>query len=308
MADTHNRPQIAVIGLGEAGGIFANGLAASGKFEVAGYDALLKDSAAEHVIRAKIASMGIAQCLSLEQACRGAEIIFSAVTAAASKEVAEDASRYLKPGQFFLDLNSVSPTTKRASAAAIERSGAAYVEGAVMAPVGPAGIAVEILLAGKRAQELAAILSSAGMNLEVVSTAIGKASAIKMCRSIMIKGMEALAVECFVTARGYGIEDQIIDSLNRSFPGTDWEKRGAYMTSRVLQHGRRRAAELREVAVTVAEAGLTPHMAPAAAEVQDWVADLVAQQPELKSDQDWRAVLDLLRTSRGVNHSGLASK
>jgi 3-hydroxyisobutyrate dehydrogenase-like beta-hydroxyacid dehydrogenase len=295
-----DRRRIAMIGLGEAGGLFAKGLIASAMFDVAGYDALLKDPSAAPAVRAKISSIGIAECSSLEQACREAEVVFSAVTAAAAREVAAEASGYLKPGQFFFDINSVSPSAKRSSAQAIERSGAAYVEGAVMAPVGPSGIAVEILVAGGRARELAALLTPAGMNLEVVADAIGKASAIKMCRSSMIKGIEALVVESFVTARAYGIEDAIVDSLNRSFPGTDWEMRGAYMTSRVLKHGRRRAAELREVATTVAEAGVAARMAPAAAQVQDWVADRVGEMPELQAatDHDWRTLLDLLGTSK----------
>jgi 3-hydroxyisobutyrate dehydrogenase-like beta-hydroxyacid dehydrogenase len=298
-----DRRRIAMIGLGEAGGLFAQGLIASGRFDVAGYDALLQDPAAAPAVRAKVGSIGIAQCASLEQVCREAEVVFSAVTASAAGDVAAEASRYLRPGQFFFDINSVSPSAKRSSAQAVERSGAAYVEGAVMAPVAPSGIAVEILVAGARAGELAELLTPAGMNLEVVADAIGKASAIKMCRSSMIKGIEALVVECFVTARAYGIEDAIVDSLNRSFPGTDWETRGAYMTGRVLKHGRRRAAELREVATTVAEAGLVPRMAPAAAEVQDWVADRVAEMPELPTatDQPWRAILDLLGSKRAWN-------
>jgi 3-hydroxyisobutyrate dehydrogenase-like beta-hydroxyacid dehydrogenase len=300
-----DRRRITMIGLGEAGGLFAQGLIASGMFDVAGYDALLQDPAAAPAVRGKIGSIGITQCSSLEQACRQAEVVFSAVTASAACEVAAEASRYLRPGQFFFDINSVSPSAKRSSAQAVERSGAAYVEGAVMAPVAPSGIAVEILVAGARARELAEILTPAGMNLEVVADAIGKASAIKMCRSSMIKGIEALVVECFVTARAYGIEDAIVDSLNRSFPGTDWETRGAYMTGRVLKHGRRRAAELREVATTVAEAGLVPRIAPAAAEVQDWVADRVAEMPELQTaiDQPWRAILDLLGTSKRALNS-----
>jgi len=299
------QPRIAMIGLGEAGGSFAKGLVVSGLFEVAGYDALLEDPATAQSVRTKIRTIGIIECASLEHACREAAVVFSAVTAAAAGEVAAHASRYLRPGQFFFDINSVSPSVKRSSAQAIERSGAAYVEGAVMAPVGPSGIAVEILVAGARAGELAALLTPAGMNLEVIADAIGKASAIKMCRSVMIKGIEALVVECFVAARAYGIEDAIVDSLNRSFPGTDWEMRGAYMTSRVLKHGRRRAGELREVASTVAEAGVAPRMAPAAAEVQDWVADRVAEMPQLQAATDlgWRTILDLLGTPRRARNS-----
>ena len=299
------RRRIAMIGLGEAGGLFAQGLIASGMFDVAGYDALLEDPATAPAVRSKIRSLGITECSSLEQACREADLVFSAVTAAGAHEVAAEASGYLRPGQLFFDINSVSPSVKRSSAQVIERSGAAYVEGAVMAPVGPSGLAVEILVAGARAAELAALLTPAGMNLEVIADTIGKASAIKMCRSSMIKGIEALVVECFVTARAYGIEDAIVASLNRSFPGTDWEMRGAYMTSRVLQHGRRRAAELREVATTVSEAGVAPRMAPAAAEVQDWVADRVAEIPELQAAtaHDWRTLLDLLGRPKRASSS-----
>ena len=302
MGQARDRLRIAVIGLGEAGATFAKGFVVSGLFNVVGYDALIKNPSTAEGIRARAESFGIAACASLEQACRDADIILSAVTASAARKVAETAATFLKPGQFFFDINSISPRAKRENAIAIERSGAAYVEGAVMGPVGPAGIKVEILLAGERAAELAAILTPAGMNLEAVATAIGKASAIKMCRSIMIKGIEALVVECFLTARRYGIEDTIIQSLNSSFPGTDWEKRGSYMMSRVLQHGRRRAAELREVATTIREAGFIARMAPAAAEVQEWVADRVEQLPELKSatDREWRSTLDTLSGSKAA--------
>jgi len=299
MAQARDSLRIAVIGLGEAGATFAKGFVVSRLFDVVGYDALIENPSTAEAIRVRAHSLGIAACPSLEQACRDADIILSAVTASAARKVAEAAAIFLKPGQFFFDINSISPSAKRDNAIAIARSGA---EGAVMGPVGPAGIKVEILLAGARAAELAAILTPAGMNLEVVASAIGKASAIKMCRSIMIKGIEALVVECFLTARSYGIEDTIIESLNSSFPGTDWEKRGSYMLSRVLQHGRRRAAELREVATTIQEAGLSRRMAPAAAEVQEWVAILVERLPELKSatDREWRRSLDALRGKKGA--------
>ena len=164
-----------------------------------------------------------------------------------------------------------------------------------MGAVRPSGIRVEILIAGPKASELEAILNAAGMNLEAVSTTVGHASAIKMCRSIMIKGIEALVIECFTTARRYGVENVIVRSLNDSFPGTDWEKRGAYMVSRVVEHGRRRAAEMREAQATVAEAGLPPRMTTAAAQVHDAVADAVAKNPELRqADEPWSSTLDRL--------------
>jgi 3-hydroxyisobutyrate dehydrogenase-like beta-hydroxyacid dehydrogenase len=238
----------------------------------------------------------IEACASAAAAAEGARIVFSCVTATAAKDVAEAAGRYLVPGQFFVDINSVSPETKRADAAAIDCSGALYVECAVMAPIAPYGIRVPILLGGTHGPALAAILNPAGMTMEMASEVIGQASAIKMCRSIMIKGIEALAVECFLTARRYGVEDTIIASLEETFPQMDWEKLAGYLIGRVVQHGRRRAAEMREVADTETAIGLDPLMALATAARQDWLADEAIALPALKalSDAQWREMLDLL--------------
>ena len=210
--------------------------------------------------------------------------------------MAREAGRSLRPGQFFLDINSVSPETKRADAAAVAPSGADYVEAAVMAPVAPYGLAVPMYLGGKRAADLAAILVPAGMKMQPVAEAIGEASAIKMCRSVMIKGIEALAVECFLTARRYGVEDKIVASLNETFKPLDWEKLAGYLIERVVQHGRRRAAEMREAAETVAAAGLDPLMTSATALRQDWLADEVVAVPALKAnaESEWRKTADAL--------------
>jgi hypothetical protein len=132
------------------------------------------------------------------------------------------------------------------------------------------------------------------MKMTLGETEIGKASALKMCRSIMVKGFEALAVECMTTARLYGVEDAMLASLRETYPGIDWEWFAGYKIGRVVEHGRRRAAEMREAAETIAETGLVPFMARATAERQDWVADLVELRPSLKQlpDTAWRERAD----------------
>ena len=142
-----------------------------------------------------------------------------------------------------------------------------------MTSVPPYGIRVPMLLGGARAEALAQTLCGLGMNARAVSTDIGVASAIKMCRSVMIKGLEALVIESYTTARAYGVEDQVLPTLAETFPSIDWEKQGAYFFSRVVQHGQRRAEEMREAAHTVREAGFEPFMASAIADKQQWVAD-----------------------------------
>jgi 3-hydroxyisobutyrate dehydrogenase-like beta-hydroxyacid dehydrogenase len=302
MQNAYDPRRVAFIGFGEAGGILARGLAATGRHEVAVYDILLDDPERAEAMRAKARDFGVAERASAAEAAAGARFIFSAVTASSARDVARAAGEYLLPGQILIDINSISPDAKRQNAAAVERAGADYVEAAVMAPVPPQGMMVPILLGGRAASAVKAALDPAGMNLEVVGPVVGEASAIKMCRSIMIKGLEALTVECLLTARLYGVEDRIIASLDKSFPTMGWNDRAGYLIGRVLEHGRRRAAEMREVAGTVSETGLEPLMARAIAERQDWVADQVSGSPALAfaDDKAWREHLDRLAELAGL--------
>jgi len=290
-----NKSRIALIGFGEVGTLFAKELIASGRHSVSTYDILFESPQGKE-LKDKARGLKAEPCPSASAASKDALVVISAVTATSARDVAEQAGGYLKPGQFFLDINSVSPETKRADEQAVACSGAAYVEAAVMAPVAPYGIKVPMLLGGKRAGELAALLNPSGMKMRAVSEQVGQASAIKMCRSVFIKGIEALAVEGFLAARRYGVEDRVIASLDETFPSLNWENQAGYLISRVMQHGRRRAAEMRESAETVANAGIEPLMTEATSRRQDWLADRVDEQPALKTapEKDWRASLDVV--------------
>jgi 3-hydroxyisobutyrate dehydrogenase-like beta-hydroxyacid dehydrogenase len=171
----------------------------------------------------------------------------------------------------------VSPDTKRENAALVAAGGASYVEAAVMAPVPPQGLAVPMLLGGARAAALAPALNALGMNTRAVAEEVGVASAIKMCRSVMIKGIEALTVECLFTARRYRAEEAVLASLAATWPAMGWQAgQPDYLVSRVAEHGRRRAAELREVARTIEAAGLEPTMAEAIALRQEGLVEAMA--------------------------------
>ena len=145
-----------------------------------------------------------------------------------------------------------------------------------MTSVPPYGIRVPMLLGGAQAAALAGVLTGWGMDAKPVSATLGVASAIKMCRSVMIKGLEALVIESYTTARHYGVEDQVLPTLQETFPSIDWSAQGAYFFSRVVQHGQRRAEEMREAAHTVHEAGMAPLMAAAIAAKQQGVANQAA--------------------------------
>lgn len=268
---------IALIGFGEVGGIFGHDLAARG-LAVSMFDVLLGSDPARTPMLAKARNVAVRACDTLEDALAGAELVICAVTAAAAADVAKSAAGYLRKGQTYLDINSVSPETKREIAALLQPSGPAFVEAAVMAPVAPQRLQVPMLLGGAGADAVARRLRSIGMNATPVSDRIGVASAIKMCRSIFIKGLEAITVESMFTARRYGAEEQVLASLAATYPEMGWDSAlPDYLIGRVAEHGKRRAAEMREAAHAIADVDLTPLTAPATAALQEWVAGEIAR-------------------------------
>jgi len=270
--------RIGLVGFGEVGGIFGRDFAEQG-IRVSVYDILFHSPDSRAAMFQKARNCGVEACHSLAECVREAELVISAVTASSSLEVATDASRLLRPGQFFLDINSVSPGTKRADAAQVERSGAYFVESAVLAPVPPYRLKAPMLLGGPHAAALAPRLTALGMDATPVSERVGVASAVKMCRSVMIKGIEALAVECLFAARRYGAEEAVLKSLDATYPQMGWrDKLPNYLVSRVAEHGRRRAAEMREVAEALRDVGIDPTMAEATAERQDWLVSEMVEQ------------------------------
>jgi 3-hydroxyisobutyrate dehydrogenase len=274
----HTFHHVALVGCGEVGRILAEDLRAK-SVVVSAFDLKAEagaSGAAAEALRDHAAAIGARLAGSCAAAVEGAPLVVSAVTASQAVAVAEAAAPALARGAFFLDFNSASPGAKRRAAALVEAAGGRYVEGAVMTSVPPYRIAVPLLLGGPHAAALHGPLAALGFAPKVASDRLGVASATKMCRSVMIKGLEAMVIESFTAARAHGVEDAVIASLHETFPGIDWERQAAYFFQRVIEHGARRAEEMREVAVTVREAGLEPLSAAGTAQRQQHLADLAA--------------------------------
>ncbi|ODU08880.1 MAG: dehydrogenase [Rubrivivax sp. SCN 71-131] len=289
--------RIALIGYGEVGRILAEDLRAQGH-ALCAFDLEL-GSAGEAPLVQHAQAQGVRLSASHADAVHKAELVVSAVTASQAVPVAEACAPGLARGAFFLDLNSASPGAKQRAAGIVNAGGARYVEGAVMTSVPPYRIKVPLLLGGPDAAALLPLLQPLGFAARVADERLGVASATKMCRSVMIKGLEAMVIESFTAARHYGVEDALIASLQETFPGIAWEQQGAYFFQRVIEHGRRRAEEVREVAETVREAGLEPWSAAGTAQRQAWVADLADAglfgrrgTPEFARSEDWRREAD----------------
>ncbi len=305
---------IGLVGYGEVGRILAEDLRACGVNNVLAYD-IKQGSADEAPLREHAGRHGVRLAGSHAELVAQSDLVISAVTASQAVPVAEACAPALCSGAWFLDFNSASPAAKIEAGGIVAAAGGRYVEGAVMTSIPPYRIRVPLLLGGPHAAALEGHLGVLGFDARVASAKLGVASATKMCRSVMIKGLEAMVIESFTAARAYGVEDAVLDSLAETFPGIDWEKQGAYFFQRVIQHGRRRAEEMREVAQTVREAGLTPWSAAGTAERQAWVADLA--DGGLFGDRDtprkdWRADADRILAActsssprkRGSTNSG----
>ena len=285
--------RIAFIGFGEVGQTLATDLHAGGFTDLAAWDVLFT----QHDSNPLRAATGKVQVASnAGEALQSVDLAISAVTAEQCVAAARDAAPHMRQGAYFLDLNSVSPQSKRDAAAHLATGRGLYVEASVMAPIGPKRIASPLLLGGPHARGFVDLAHSLGLSgATFYSEGVGKAAAAKMCRSVMIKGLESLLSESLLAARHYGVERDVLQSLQNLLPATDWPQLSRYMISRSLLHGRRRCEEMREAARSVQESGIDPLMSNAIALRQEWTASLDVD-PAIPTLE---AMLDAMLHSRG---------
>ncbi len=290
---------VALIGLGEVGQALATDLRKAGVKAISAYDIAFAVPDSPQSLAAK--ALDIAVAASAPEAARRATVAISAVTAGSALDAARATAPGLAGGTMFVDVNSVSPRTKQEAAEIIEKAGGRYVEAAVMSPIHPKGIGTPILLGGAHTAAFLEIGKPLGFNAKPYSDKVGAASSVKMCRSVMVKGIESLVAECLLASHHYGVTDDVLASLKDMFPGQDWDKTSRYMLSRTLHHGRRRSEEMVEVAKTVADSGIEPTMSEAIVARQAWAGQLGTRMAAPGDDKEDRTQrLDELRRLLGL--------
>ena len=257
--------RIGFVGFGEAGYHIAKGFRQPGIAPITAFDIQVTDRVRE---RAQDAAVRLVD--SNQDLARSSDIVISAVAANQASAAAEQTAPHLTSAHLYADVNSVSPGLKQAIARVIETSGARFAEIAMMAPVPPYGHKVPMLAGGSGAEQFVAQLAPFGISAEIVAREVGTAAATKMCRSIIVKGFEALLTECVLGASRYHAEERVFASLAETFPGVNWKELADYMLGRVVVHGERRAREMEEVAATLREADVEPIMADAIVRRMDW--------------------------------------
>jgi len=297
----NGKPTIAFIGFGEAGHAIASGLREAGLENMVAWD-ILFPKAEGTKLRAAADAVGVRVGQSAAEAVREAELVFSAVTAASSAEAAASVKAHLRGKPFFLDINSVSPGRKQDTSKMLGPA-ARYIDVAVLAPIYPARHQTPLLIAGPDSQALTPTLAGLGMRASIAGTEIGAAAAIKMVRSVMIKGIEALTLECFLAASRAGVVDEVAASMRNNYPGLDWGKIVPYNLERMAVHGERRAAEMEEVADTLRELGVEPLMTSATVKRQREMGE-IGQQQTVRNvlDKDRIAMLGAISAAARDRH------
>jgi 3-hydroxyisobutyrate dehydrogenase-like beta-hydroxyacid dehydrogenase len=298
----NGKPTLCFIGFGEAGQAIAAGLRDAGTVEkIAAWD-LLFPQAEGGKLKAAADAIGVRSASSAADAVRDADMIISAVTAASSVDAADSVQAHLAGRPFFLDINSVSPGRKQDTAKLLADA-ARYVDVAVLAPIYPARHQTPLLLAGPHAEAIAPTLAGLGMRANIAGPETGAAAAIKMVRSVMIKGIEALTMECFLAAARAGVIDEVAASMKNNYPGLDWAKVVPYNLERMASHGERRAAEMEEVADTLRELGVEPLMATATVKRQREMGQIGKQQSVRGVlDKDRKAMLNAISAAARDRH------
>jgi 3-hydroxyisobutyrate dehydrogenase-like beta-hydroxyacid dehydrogenase len=294
-------PAIGFIGFGEAGSTIASGLRSAGIDRLFAYDIRTSSTDFGPAIERRAQDSRTALLESSAELVRSSDIVFSTVTSSSALDAASTASEVLERRHLYADLNSVSPAVKIEIDRIVRATGAAFVEAAVMAPVLPYGHTVPMLLGGAGAAAFAAAMAPFGLRLQVLDGAnVGSAAAVKMCRSIVVKGLEALLFECVMGASRFGADDLVWASLAETFPGIKWKELADYTSGRVVVHGERRAREMEEVADTLRAIGVDPIMAEATARRQDWSAQIgLRSKFGPGGPKTYRDVLDVIREIEG---------
>jgi 3-hydroxyisobutyrate dehydrogenase-like beta-hydroxyacid dehydrogenase len=300
--------KVCLIGFGEAASAFVEGWRQSVRFEATAFDIKTTDPS-EAVRQAKwedYGRWGVSGADTPAGALAGASIVFSLVTADQALAAANSTAPHLELGALFFDCNSCSPGTKRRAAKAITEAGGRYIDTAVMAPVRPKLHKTPLLVSGPDAGEALAITKALDMAAKAVSGGVGAASSNKMIRSVMMKGLEALVLECVLAGRKAGVDQAVLASLDATYPGFGWKKRSAYMMERAVTHGIRRAAEMREAALTVKELGFGGAMASATADWEQRIGDLrlSAADAKARDEHDYGALADLILKRLGDDSRG----
>lgn len=261
----HKRLDIGFLGFGEAAQAFASGWREQElPCNLYAYDVLLHDNRSAAQLKDACRALNVQALTSAGELRDRASIIISVVTADQVIAAASSVGT-LPDGILYLDANSAAPTKKQVAAKLI---GDGYLDVSILSPVLPRKHAAPILFSGVNQTMADEVRLQIFPNSSIISDRVGDASQVKMIRSVFVKGLEAITVECVLSAHQAGLTDRIFPSLDLVLRHNDFASLARYNMERVTHHGVRRAAEMEEVCATLDALNVPSDMSQSAAVLQ----------------------------------------
>jgi len=247
---------IAVLGLGEAGGLISAGLVEAGA-RVRGYDPRVG------------APPGVQQCGSDAEACEGAALVLSVNSAADAPDALAEGLPGCDPGTLWADLNTASPAEKLS----LEKAAGGRVrviDVALMSPVPGHGLFTPMTASGPAAADYAAVLRPLGAKVDVLDGPVGSAATHKLLRSVFYKGLAAAVLEATAAARAAGLSDWLRGNITEELIRADAATLQRLLTGSKT-HAVRRIHEMEAAERLLGDLGVPARVTRAS---RDWLADL----------------------------------
>lgn len=265
---------LGLVGFGEVGSTLGQGFRNEGLIEIASYDKYAFDGPFSELIQSRAAKARVPLVKSPQELARRSEIILSVTPGEASIESAEAFAPHVTAKHVFVDLASATPKIKRSAGQALRDAGANFADASIMGTPHADGHRLPILASGPAAEEFRDVMSPWGLKIELISGELGAASGIKIMRSVIAKGLEALLVECVLGARRYAIDEAVLHSFGRFMDSRPFEEIANFFLVSDVIHAERRAQEARMSVNALEEAGVDAIMTRATAERLEWVSRL----------------------------------
>ncbi|MDF2592500.1 MAG: phosphogluconate dehydrogenase [Clostridia bacterium] len=244
------------IGFGEASYHIAKGLKSEGLGEICAYDAFWDHPEKGQLIRKRAEEAGIVLIPTMEEAIVSSKYIMSATSAKIAVSIAQSVFPYMRKGQVFVDINAASPMAMKEIDKLLRKEGVLFCDAAVMGVVPTDGHKVPMLLSGDGALSFENEFSKYGMKLTDLNAVAGGSSAIKMFRSIFMKGLTQLMIESLSASAKFGVLDTIVESLSGSIQNKTIVDLANQLLPRTVVHAERRVSEMKEVISTLEDMGM----------------------------------------------------
>ncbi len=275
MAEATRTIRVGLIGFGEVGSSLGLGLNSQG-VEVVAYDKGYQTSPFGELIQKRSREAGVPLVGSVAELVKGGDLILAMVPGSVALEAARAAATAgLKSGQMYVDVGTATPPIKEEMAALVEGAGAAFVDVAIMGSPLQDRHRVATLASGKEAPRYVEMVTPFGMKVSVVGERPGRAAAIKMFRSIFMKGIEALVIETLIACKTWDVADAVMDSVTKSLDKQPfYPDYTDFLVTTDAIHAERRAHEMDMVIETMEAVGIEPKMTRATAAMIHWTAGL----------------------------------